>query len=75
MTCAKCERGNMVLVTSKQKKRTQERRGFIIWFITLPFRMIRWLYNYLFIGRDETYQKTQHWHCTYCSATQKDEPQ
>ena len=72
MTCKKCERGNMFLVTTQNKRRTQERRGLFVWIITLPFRMVAWLYNYLFIGRDETYQKEQFWKCNYCGATAKD---
>jgi len=63
----------MFLVTTQNKKRTQERRGLIIWIVTLPFRMIGWLWRYLFTGRDEKYNKEQFWKCNYCGATQKDE--
>jgi len=72
MTCVKCERGNMVLVTVQNKKETQERRGLVIAILTWPIRAIAWLYNYLFIGRDEKYKKKQFWNCTYCGAKKKD---
>jgi len=63
----------MFLVTTQNKRRAQERRGLIIWIITLPFRMIAWLYNYLFIGRDEEYHKETFWRCNYCGHTAKDQ--
>ena len=72
MPCKKCERGNMILVTTQNKKRTRERRGFIVWIITLPFRIIMWFYNLFFIGQDEVYQKEQFWRCNYCGAKEKD---
>ena len=69
MPCEKCRHGTMFLVTTQNKRRTQERRGLIVWIVTLPFRMIAWLYNYLFIGRDEEYHKETFWRCNYCGHT------
>ena len=72
MPCEKCRRGNMILVTTQNKRRTQERRGLIVWILTLPFRMVAWVFNYFFTGRDEVYQKEQFWRCNYCGAKEKD---
>lgn len=71
MRCEKCNTGTMILVTSQNKKRTRERRGFIIWLVTLPVRLVKWFFNLFFNTQTEEYQKEQFWRCNYCGATKK----
>jgi len=59
-------------VTTQNKARTRERRGLIIGILTLPFRLVRWLYRALFLGREQRYHRETYWRCNYCAHTFKD---
>ena len=72
--CPKCSNSTVVKVTTQNKhKRTRERRGLIIAILTAPFRLIRWLWRLLFIGREARYYKEVVNRCNYCSHTWKDQ--
>jgi len=66
MICPKCHKDTAVLVTTQANIEVQEHRPIVIWLLCSPYFFVRWLYRVCFVGKKETYQKKQHYHCNYC---------
>jgi len=73
MQCKQCNRGTAIKVTAHNQKSNVERRGFLIWVITLPWRIIRWLFRFGVKSERETYHKETFWRCNYCGESFKDD--
>ena len=66
MKCPNCNTGTCIMVTKQNPNKVRERRGGVLVILLFPFFMIYWLFDYLFRGRKETYNKEMVWKCSYC---------
>ena len=65
--CPKCNNATVIQVTTQNKSNTtRERRGLVVAIVTFPFRLLKWMFGWLFIGREETYHKETFWRCNFC---------
>jgi len=75
MQCTKCNKGTTIKVTTQNRAHGKhtERRGLLVWIITLPWRVIRWIFRFGVKSQKETFHKETVWRCNYCGETWKDE--
>ncbi|MCL2570287.1 MAG: hypothetical protein FWE16_03720 [Firmicutes bacterium] len=69
MQCKQCNKGTCILITQQNNTRTRERRGFLVWLITLPIRIFRWLFRFGVQSQHQDYGATTVWRCNYCGQT------
>ena len=56
-------------MTARNSRSRQETRGLLVWIITLPVRIFKWIFRIGVVGRRETSHKKMFWKCNYCGAT------
>lgn len=68
--CPKCDNSTVMKITAQNPSGSQrERRGFLVWLITLPWRALKWLFRFGVRSDHETYNKPTMWRCNYCTHT------
>jgi len=74
MDCTKCGKGTCMRITKQNKAKIRERRGFLVWLVTLPLRILRWIFRFGVMNESETYHKETFWRCNYCGHKFNDDP-
>ena len=64
--CPQCNRGTCIAVTTQNKTTTREHQGLLLWIVTAPWRVIKWIFRFGVAGKKTEFHKQTHWHCTSC---------
>ena len=74
MNCKSCNKGTCILVTRQNKVKHREHQGLLLWIVTAPWRLLKFIFRFGVAGSKTEYHKQTHWKCNYCGHTFEDTP-